>query len=156
MTSRLAWFIATLGGAGHFPVASGTVGAIVAAILAGLFIDATGAPIWSCGIVAILGFYPAVWASGRFEQDLGKTDPKQVVVDEAIGQWLALTLIRPDALVDRFFAFALFRIFDILKPPPIRQLERMHCGFGIVADDAAAGACAMIVLAIARLAGLPA
>ena len=111
---------------------------------------------WTCAVAAIVGFYPAVWAAGRLEEDSGKTDPKQVVVDEAIGQWLALALIRPDSAVDWIFAIALFRIFDILKPPPIRQLDRMHGGFGIVADDAVAGACAMIILAILRLAGLPA
>ena len=156
MTSRLAWLIATLGGAGHFPVAPGTVGSIIAAALAWFAIQATGAPTWTCAVAAIVLFYPAVWASGKLEADSGEKDPSRVVVDEAIGQWLTLTFVRPDALVDWILAVALFRIFDILKPPPIRQFERLPGGLGVVADDAAAGACAMIILAVTRLAGLPA
>ncbi len=155
-TGRLAWFIATLGGAGHFPIAPGTVGSILAATLAWFVIQATGAPTWTCAVAAAVFFYPAVWAAGRLEADSGEKDPGRVVADEAIGQWLALTFARPDALVDWVLAVALFRIFDVLKPSPIRSLERIPGGLGVVADDAAAGACAMIILAIARLAGLPA
>jgi len=154
MTSRLAWFIATLGGSGHFPVAPGTVGSVVSAALAWFVIQATGAPTWTCGVAAVVFFYPAVWAAGKLEADSGEKDPGRVVVDEAIGQWLTLTFARPDAVVDWVLAVALFRIFDILKPPPIRSLEKIPGGLGVVADDAAAGACAMIILAVARLAGL--
>ena len=71
-----------------------------------------------------------------------------VVLDEVTGQWIALigAAVRPR---DWLLAFLLFRAFDILKPPPARQFDRMHSGFGIMMDDVAAGVYAMLLVWLA-------
>ena len=73
-------------------------------------------------------------------------DPQIVVVDEVVGQWI--TFAGATALNWKSWcaAFVLFRVFDIWKPPPVRQLERMHGGAGIVLDDVMAGVYAALVL----------
>ena len=75
--------------------------------------------------------------------------PRLVVVDEVLGQWLALAGARPLNLKSWLGAFVLFRLFDIWKPPPVRQLEVLPRGTGIVADDLMAGAYAALVLFVA-------
>ena len=72
------------------------------------------------------------------------TDPQCVVLDEVAGQWIALIGI-PASLTHALVALLLFRIFDILKPPPARQFDRMHGGFGIMMDDVAAGLYALLL-----------
>jgi phosphatidylglycerophosphatase A len=72
-------------------------------------------------------------------------DPQFVVVDEVAGQWIAL-LFAPVAWKTALAAFILFRGFDIVKPPPVRQLEQLPEGTGIVVDDVAAGIYALAVL----------
>jgi phosphatidylglycerophosphatase A len=76
-------------------------------------------------------------------------DPQIVVVDEVLGQWIALAGARTLGWQSYLAAFALFRLFDIWKPPPVRQLERLHGGLGIVADDVMAGVYAALVLFLA-------
>jgi phosphatidylglycerophosphatase A len=75
-------------------------------------------------------------------RESGREDPGYVVLDEVAGQWIALIAIRPDAL-HAILALVLFRIFDIAKPWPVRRLERLHGGTGIMADDLAAGVLAL-------------
>ncbi len=83
-------------------------------------------------------------------REAGREDPGFVVIDEVAGQWIALIAIRPDVL-HAVLALALFRLFDIWKPWPVRNLERLPDGTGIMLDDVAAGALALLVgLAIAR------
>ena len=83
-------------------------------------------------------------------REAGREDPGFVVIDEVAGQWIALIAIRPDAL-HAVLALVLFRIFDITKPWPVRRLERLHGGTGIMLDDVAAGILALICgLVIAR------
>ena len=72
-------------------------------------------------------------------------DPQLVVIDEVAGQWIAL-LFAPVAWKTLLAGFILFRGFDILKPPPIRQLEQLPEGTGIVLDDVAAGILALVVM----------
>ena len=69
-------------------------------------------------------------------------------MDEVVGQWLALALIDPSRWADWVAAVTLFRIFDIVKPPPLRRLEKLPNGWGVVADDAAAGLYAMMAFAL--------
>jgi phosphatidylglycerophosphatase A len=82
------------------------------------------------------------WAVARF----GKSDPRQFTLDEFAGQWLALVALPIGLNADRWALacvlggqFVLFRILDILKPPPARQLEALPAGWGILADDLVAG-----------------
>jgi phosphatidylglycerophosphatase A len=96
----------------------------------------------AAGLVVLLPL--SVWACGAEAARRGEADPGPVVLDEVAGQWVALALlvgVRPSmpgagALAGSFF---LFRLFDVLKPWPIRPLERLPGGWGIVADDLAAG-----------------
>lgn len=149
-TDRAAVALAVFGGVGYSPVAPGTAGAVAAAVVGFGVLRATGWPPWTLGLGALLLFWPAVWASRETERVLGGHDPQCVVVDEVVGQWIALATTRGDQWLDWLLAVALFRLFDIAKPPPIRRLERLPGGLGVVADDAAAGLCAMLIFVIYR------
>jgi phosphatidylglycerophosphatase A len=85
-------------------------------------------------------------ASSRAEQILGKKDPSEVVIDEVLGQWIAILPFAVLAWWEYVAAFVLFRFFDILKPWPVRQLEGIGGGFGIMIDDAAAGVYALLCM----------
>jgi phosphatidylglycerophosphatase A len=78
----------------------------------------------------------------------GVKDPGFIVIDEVAGQWIAL-LFAPVSWKTVLAAFILFRSFDIVKPPPVRQLESFPEGTGIVVDDVAAGVYALLVMQLA-------
>jgi phosphatidylglycerophosphatase A len=143
-TTRFAVLLATFGGLGYSPV-SGTAGSLAAVGIAYLAVQA-GLPMWGLAVAAVVLFWPGVWAAGVVEREAAKTDPSEVVVDEVIGQWLALAAADPQRWEHWLGAFVLFRLFDVLKPFPIRRFERLPGGWGIVCDDVAAGLCAMIVV----------
>ena len=86
----------------------------------------------------VLLFVVGCWAGTVAERHYGRTDPGAVVVDEVIGMLLTLWLI-PVTWKGALVGFLLFRVFDIVKPFPARQCERLHGGLGIMADDAVAG-----------------
>ena len=104
---------------------------------------------WHFLLLAAALFYPAVWAATMTARATGRKDPSIVVVDEVIGQWIALAGARPLNWKSALAAFALFRLFDIWKPPPVRQLEALPEGLGINADDVMAGVYAALVLFLA-------
>jgi len=97
-------------------------------------------------ILAIVGLYPAIWASGVVATQSGRKDPQIVVVDEVVGQWLTLAGAMRLNWRSLLLAFALFRLFDILKPLPVRLFERIPGGAGIVLDDMMAGVYGAVVL----------
>jgi phosphatidylglycerophosphatase A len=105
-----------------------------------------GWPAASFALLAAILLLPAVLAAERTATLLGRKDPGVVVVDEVLGQWItlagALTLNWQSWLA----AFVLFRLFDIWKPPPVRQLEALPGGVGILADDLMAGVYGSLVL----------
>jgi phosphatidylglycerophosphatase A len=111
--------------------------------------ESVALPPWSFALLAAALFGPGVWAATRTAREVGKKDPGLVVVDEVIGQWITLAGAR--ALDWRIYlaAFLLFRLFDIWKPAPVRRLEALPEGLGIVADDAMAGVYAALVLFLA-------
>ena len=78
------------------------------------------------------------WAATETERALGITDPGPVVIDEVMGMCVTL-IAAPLSWPAALAGFLLFRVFDIVKPPPARRLERLHGGWGIMADDLAAG-----------------
>lgn len=96
-------------------------------------------------LVAIL-VLPGVWAASRYEELSGKKDPQAVVVDEVLGQWLTLAFATKLSVYSLGLGFLLFRVFDIVKPFPVRRIERLPGGLGIVADDLGAGVYAGLVL----------
>jgi phosphatidylglycerophosphatase A len=92
-------------------------------------------------------------AATRVARQLGARDPSAVVIDEVAGQLIALIAVPVDWKTV-LASLILFRAFDILKPPPVRQLERLPEGYGIVLDDIGAGVYALLVLQGARYWGL--
>ena len=149
MGSRIALAISTWFGCGFSPKAPGTVGSAAGIVLGFLLWRYAGFAWWHFLVLAAVACVPAVWAAGRTARDLKLDDPQIVVVDEVVGQWIALAGARQFGWLEFAAAFALFRLFDIWKPPPVRQLERLHGGLGIVADDVMAGVYAALVLFLA-------
>jgi len=149
---RLALVIATGFGVGYCPIAPGTVGSFVGILLILLLSrwELLGGQ-WvfvNWLVVAVIGAV-GIWAGSRAEAVLGKRDPPQVVIDEIVGQLLTFGLIfRNPPFTLLFLGFLFFRFFDIAKPFPIRSLERVPLGFGIVLDDLAAGFYASLLLAL--------
>ena len=144
--SALARAIATAFGLGYAPKAPGTAGSLGALVIAWLLCAYAGVgPLWFAAFAIALAI-PGIWAAGMVAQEIGRKDPQIVVVDEVVGQWAALAGASHLNWKSAFAAFVLFRLFDIWKPPPVRQLERLPGGVGIVADDAMAGLYAALVL----------
>jgi phosphatidylglycerophosphatase A len=151
---RLGYMIATGFGAGSAPVAPGTFGAAEGVVLFLIFnsvINNTFAlsplgSLISFAVINIVLYIIGVWASNRAIYVTETNDPSVVVIDEVSGQLIALIplIIRP-SLEGIFIAFALFRFFDIFKPYPIRKLERLNAGHGVMADDALAGVYAALM-----------
>ena len=141
--------IATLFGCGLSPFAPGTVGSAAALAIGALLYRHAGFEWWGFLALAALLFGPAVWAAGVVARASGIEDPGFVVVDEVIGQWIAMAGARPLNWKSCLAAFLLFRLFDIWKPAPVRQLEALPGGWGINADDVMAGVYAALVLFVA-------
>lgn len=150
MRSKAAVALATWFGCGYCPLGPGTAGSLAAVAAAWAFCRWMGiAPAWLLAAVAVL-MLPAVWASGEVARSSGHEDPGIVVVDEVLGQWVALAAAGTFTLTGAAAAFLLFRIFDILKPWPVRAAERLPAGWGIVADDLLAGGWAALLLLAGR------
>jgi phosphatidylglycerophosphatase A len=142
----LAHVLATCFPFGYVPKGPGTAGSIAALLIAWPF---RHQPPWFFAALALAVLAPAIWAAGSTALQVGKKDPQIVVIDEVVGQWIALagaTAYSPAAWIA---AFVLFRAFDIWKPWPVRQLERLPGGTGIVMDDVMAGVYAALVLYLA-------
>jgi phosphatidylglycerophosphatase A len=144
--SLLARVIGTWFFLGYVPKAPGTAGSLGAIAIAWLLHTYAGVPPAGFAVYALLLLGPASFAAGRVAQDTGLKDPQIVVVDEVVGQWITLGGATTLTWKSWIAAFLLFRAFDIWKPPPVRQLERIPGGAGIVLDDAMAGIYAALVL----------
>jgi len=146
MKSNVARLIATWFGCGYSPIGPGTAGSLAALVIAWLLVHYANWPsLWFLlPVVALAG--PGIWAAGVTARETQQKDPQFVVVDEVLGQWLALAGARSLNLKSWIAAFLLFRLFDIWKPMPVRQLEALPGGTGIVADDLMAGVYAALVL----------
>src|SRR5262245_28257011 len=94
-------------------------------------------------IVAI--FFIGSWGGSVAERYFGRTDPGQVVIDEVMGMLITLFL-NPVGWMGAIAGFFLFRIFDVIKPYPANRLERLHGGFGVMADDGMAAVYANLLL----------
>jgi len=152
-TSACATVISTWFGCGYSPVAPGTVGSAAAIGIAILIEHYAGWRPPAFAALAVIVSAPAIWAAGETARQAGMKDPQFIVVDEVAGQWLALAGARALNLKANWIAwvaaFLLFRLFDIWKPFPVRQLESLPGGVGIVADDLMAGLYAALVLFLA-------
>lgn len=137
---------ARLGPAGLSPVMPGTCGSLAAAVLAPWLFMPLGFW-WRAAFLAAI-FYLGVKAGGRAEEILKREDPGEVVIDELLGQWITYLPFTGLGFWEYAAGFALFRLFDIAKPWPIRNFERLPGGLGIMADDAVAGVWAMVWLGV--------
>ncbi len=131
---------------GYAPVGPGTAGSAAALAIAWLLHRYAGLPAIAFALLAILLAAPAVWAADVTAKQTGLKDPQFVVVDEVVGQWIAVAGATQLNWKSWLGAFLLFRLFDIWKPSPARQLERLPGGTGIVADDVMAGIYGALVL----------
>lgn len=102
---------------------------------------------WAAIFLAVTVICIGIPAATRVAQASHREDPSFVVIDEVAGQLIALIAV-PVAWKSLLAAFILFRIFDILKPPPVRQLERIPQGAGIVLDDVGAGLYALAIMQV--------
>jgi phosphatidylglycerophosphatase A len=163
--TKPSMIMVTVFGLGHSPVASGTVGslppAIIAALLAIIGAGARAIDITMAAIGLVFAFSCVVWGR-QAETTYGRKDPGAVVADEVAGQCLVLLALPWRTPSDDHFlawnialavlAFLLFRVFDVLKPPPINALQRIGGGLGILLDDLLAGLYAWVITQlVARL-----
>lgn len=147
-----AWTLGTFFGTGFLRPGPGTWGSAAGLLLwlaAGHWAHFTRIQLACSTAAASLAILlVGIPACNIIVRESGTEDPSFVVLDEVAGQWIALiaATTRPALWL---LAFLLFRIFDILKPPPARQFDRMHGGFGIMMDDVAAGIYAMVLVWLA-------
>jgi len=152
--SLWAFAIATFFGAGRLKPGPGTWGSVAAALLwfacASLAHPAPYVLILGLCIAIAAAIALGVPAATVVERQSGVVDPGFVVIDEVIGQWIAL-LFCPADWAHGLVALVLFRLFDITKPFPVRRFERLPGGWGIVFDDVAAGLYALGVASLLRI-----
>jgi phosphatidylglycerophosphatase A len=139
----LAVFLASFGYVGYFPIAPGTAGSAAALPLfvAIRWINMPGVELGAIAAVFAIG----VWAAHGTEIALGRKDPGIVVIDEVLGMLITLAVL-PVSIWGVILGFLFFRALDVVKPFPAAQLEHIHGGMGIMADDAVAGIYAHLLL----------
>ncbi|MDP6634905.1 MAG: phosphatidylglycerophosphatase A [Phycisphaerae bacterium] len=149
--NRFRKFLTTGLGLGYAPFAPGTFGSAGAVGVFALTVWIAPKPICVIGVMALVAIFFSVVCVrlGPFtEKAFGKKDPSQCTADEWAGQavaMLGLPIVGCGAWITCWAGFAAFRLFDITKPPPVRQLEKLPQGWGVLVDDLAAGVYANIV-----------
>jgi len=141
--NRLALFIATCAYVGYVPVAPGTFGSAVGLIVffAVRSAGSISVELATIAIVCLVGILSATVA----ERHLGVVDPAPIVIDEVAGMLITLAFL-PVNLAGAMVGFVIFRVLDVAKPWPSRQLERLPGGLGIMADDAMAAVYGQLVM----------
>ncbi|MFH0901945.1 MAG: phosphatidylglycerophosphatase A [Pseudomonadota bacterium] len=133
----LARCVATVGGVGYLPVAPGTAGTLVGIPVAWML---AGVSFWT--YLACLGVLVgiAIWAVGAADQTWARQDCQRIVVDELVGYLVTMAPVARNQATPLVVGFVLFRVLDIVKPPPARYIERhFRSGTGVVLDDVVAG-----------------
>ena len=129
-------WIASVFGLGFLPSGMpGTVSSAFACVVSAV----VDVPMWAIILVSIVGVY----VTGKSEQYFNRKDPSFLNIDEVPGMWLTLYLLPKGFIIPGFF---LFRVIDILKPYPVSAMERLHGGWGIMADDILGGIFANVIL----------
>ncbi len=141
-----AWAVGTFFGAGLLKPGPGTYGSIAALLLwygaAHLLHPSARALMAGTAVAALVATLTGIPAATIVARESGREDPGHVVIDEVAGQWIALISL-PATPWFAVMALVLFRLFDIWKPWPVRRLERLPGGWGIMLDDVAAGVLAL-------------
>jgi phosphatidylglycerophosphatase A len=143
MINRFFLLLATGFGVGYSPIVPGTLGTLLA-IPVYYFLSNISSPLYEITLIGF--FFLSVWISANAERAFGKKDDQRIIIDEIVG-FLITMLWVPKTIRFVIIGFFLFRFFDILKPFPIRRLEKVFKGgFGVVLDDVVAGVYANVVL----------
>jgi phosphatidylglycerophosphatase A len=149
-----AWRAGTLFGIGRLKPGPGTWASLVAAAIWYIGLGATHLTDGAASLVTLAGATVVtligIRASTIVERESGRTDPGFVVIDEVAGQWITLAFTPVD-IGHALVGFALFRFFDIVKPWPVRQFEKLPGGKGIMLDDVAAGLYGVVVMALLHI-----
>jgi phosphatidylglycerophosphatase A len=144
--SKLAVAIATWFGCGYSPIAPGTAGSLAALAIAYPLAQWAHWRPFYFALLALAVLPIGVWSASETARHVQAKDPHIVVVDEVLGQWITLAGASSFNWKSWLAAFCLFRLFDIWKPQPVRMLEGLPAGMGIVADDVMAGVYGALVL----------
>jgi phosphatidylglycerophosphatase A len=148
------WAIATFFGVGFIKPGPGTWGSVAAVLLWAAFAWLAHPSPRVLFVALLIGVFLTlifgIPAASVVERESGGHDPQCVVIDEVAGQWITL-LLCPADWRHGLIALALFRLFDIVKPFPVRRLERLPGGWGIVFDDVAAGLYAFCIACLLRI-----
>jgi phosphatidylglycerophosphatase A len=144
---RLILLLASGLGAGFSPFAPGTAGTLVA-IPIELLLSPIRSPVYELTLLTF--FFFSSWIAERAQNHWQKKDDQRIVIDEIMGYFLTMLWI-PKTLLFISVGFLLFRLLDIVKPFPCRQLEEVRGGFGVVLDDVFAGIYANIGLQLLRI-----
>jgi len=143
---KIVWrIVASFFGLGFFPIAPGTWASLAVLLIYKCLIGGFALPYLLLIWLVLLGV--GIPAAAAYSSELNKADPGRVVIDEAAGQLLVYLSVAPDWTL-LVIGFLLFRVFDIVKPFPIRKLEGLPGGWGIMADDLGAALMAKLLLHI--------
>jgi len=153
MLSHPAHLVAQGFGSGLSPLMPGTMGTLFAwlsyNVLSVRWPSTFDSINWL--IIVAVGFLVGVWVCGKTGRGLGIPDHGSIVWDEIIAFWLVLVLLNPASFVTQLWAFLWFRVFDIVKPPPIRYFDRrLKNGFGVMWDDLLAAFYTLLLFALWR------
>lgn len=152
---RVDLFLGTFGFSGYVKIGPGTAGSLASLAVMLPLLWAPIPPQVTLWALAVVWTLLSVWIGARCIRTYNVSDPSWFVMDEAAGMALALACGPGLGLWAIVGAFGLFRILDVLKPPPIRQIEQLKGGVGITFDDVAAGVAAgLIVRGVYWAAGL--
>ena len=143
--NKVAEIISTVFYVGRIPLAPGTICSFLA------FLSWYYLRFYIEGVFILYGslilFFIGVAVSTIYSESIKKEDPPEVVIDEWVGQWLAFTML-PVTFQTGLIGFIAFRFFDILKPGPVKKMERLPNGLGVMADDVMAGIFAYFIIII--------
>ena len=139
----LSKVISTFFGLGYIPVAPGTITSLVIILAYKFYLYQLSWPLYL--LILFLLFLVGVFTSSKFSAESNKKDPRKIVIDEACGQLLVLFRMS-EAWFPVFASFVLFRIFDIVKPYPIKKVEALPAGWGIMMDDVVAAIYAGVIV----------
>ncbi|MEE9572970.1 MAG: phosphatidylglycerophosphatase A [Candidatus Neomarinimicrobiota bacterium] len=148
MKNILANWVSTVLKIGYLPIAPGTWGSLAAIAVWFIIIESISTITFIVVIIIIFTF--GVYTSSVTERYLKKKDPSIIIIDEWVGQWITLLFLHK-SLQWGLVAFALFRLFDIWKPYPLKTIDKIQGGWGIMLDDVAAGVYALLVLSVLRI-----
>jgi phosphatidylglycerophosphatase A len=133
--------VATVFGIGYVPFAPGTFGS-AAGLAVFAAVRAAGGPVVEA-LTIVLVFLVGAWAATAAETHFGHIDPGPVVIDEVLGMLVTLAFL-PVSVTGALVGFVLFRVFDVIKPPPCNSLEALPGGWGVMSDDLMAGVYACV------------